>query len=201
MNCRVYLLKQLFVFTVEEVKSLKEKFRKSVEIKLLEEDDIKERNEKRHKAIKQSFDDMQIKKDVFLNYVKNNNLHKGKDAVLNQINQIDFSNANPRDQTFMNELSFAGESIAEGFLEVFNVQQDKAIERYKKHLQVIEREDKNGDKKYFIGTFQSDKLKRLTPYKDDKEELVQQLKKQQEQQQKEQKQEQTLSLQKEKEEE
>lgn len=198
MNCRVCSLKQLFVFTVEEVKNLKEKFRKSVEIKLLEKDDIKERNEKRHKAIKQSFDDMQIKKDVFLNYVKNNNLHKGKDAVLNQINQIDFSNANPRDQTFMNELSFAGESIAEGFLEVFNVQQDKAIERYKKQLQVIEREDENGDKKYFIGTFQSDKLKRLTPYKDDKEELAQQLKKQQDQH-REQKQEQTIALQREEE--
>ncbi|MFJ5477359.1 MULTISPECIES: hypothetical protein [Enterococcus] len=41
---------------------------------------------------------------------------------------------------------------------------------------MFEREDENGDKKYFIGTFQSDKLKRLTPYKDDKEELAQQLK-------------------------
>ena len=46
---------------------------------------------------------------------------------------------------------------------------------------MFEREDENGDKKYFIGTFQSDKLKRLTPYKDDKEELAQQLKKQQDQ--------------------
>ncbi|MDB1686476.1 hypothetical protein [Enterococcus durans] len=71
---------------------------------------------------------------------------------------------------------------------------------------MFEREDENGDKKYFIGTFQSDKLKRLTPYKDDKEELAQQLKKQQDQhreqkqdQHREQKQEQTIALQREEE--
>ncbi|MDT2804552.1 hypothetical protein [Enterococcus lactis] len=63
---------------------------------------------------------------------------------------------------------------------------------------MFEREDENGDKKYFIGTFQSDKLKRLTPYKDDKEELAQQLKKQQDQH-REQKQKQTIALQREEE--
>ncbi|TLQ07045.1 hypothetical protein FEZ48_07815 [Marinilactibacillus psychrotolerans] len=68
-------------------------------------------------------------------------------------------------------------------------------------MQVIERENDSGERSYFIGTFQRDKLKRLTPYRSNKEELTQRLKKQQEQQQKEQKQEQTLSLQKEKEEE
>ena len=63
---------------------------------------------------------------------------------------------------------------------------------------MFEREDENGDKKYYIGTFQSDNLKRLTPYKDDKEELAQQLKKQQDQH-REQKQEQTIALQREEE--
>ena len=63
---------------------------------------------------------------------------------------------------------------------------------------MFEREDENVDKKYFIGTFKSDKLKRLTPYKDDKEELAQQLKKQQDQH-REQKQEQTIALQREEE--
>ncbi|MCI3027541.1 hypothetical protein LMF32_00120 [Desemzia sp. C1] len=175
-----------------------ERFQRNIKVKLSKGDDVEKKNKKRHEAINQHYDDLKIKKDDFLTHIKSNNLHKGKDEVLNHINQIDFSNANPRNHTFMNELSFAGESIAEGFLEVFNIQQNKAIRRYKKQLQVIEREDENGEKKYFIGTFQSDKLKRLTPYKDDKEELAQQLKKQQDQH-REQKQEQTIALQREEE--
>lgn len=178
-----------------------ERFQRNIKVKLSKGDDVEKKNKKRHEAINQHYDDLKIKKDDFLTHIKSNNLHKGKDEVLNHINQIDFSNANPRNHTFMNELSFAGESIAEGFLEVFNIQQNKAIRRYKKQLQVIERENDSGERSYFIGTFQHDKLKRLTPYRSNKEELTQQLKKQQEQQQKEQKQEQTLSLQKEKEEE
>lgn len=177
---------------------MRERFQKGVEVKLSKGDNVKDKNRKRNEAIKQSFADLQVKKEIFINHVRNNNLHKGKDEVLNQINQIDFSNATPRNSTFMNELTFAGESIAEGFLEVFNIQQEKAIERYKKQLQVIEREDENGEKNYFIGTFQSDKLKRLTPYRSNKEELAQQLKKQQEQH-REQKQEQTLVRQREEE--
>lgn len=183
---------------IKGVKKLKEKFSKGVEVKLSKEDDTASKNKKRLEAIKQNFNEVPIEKETFLRYVRRNQLHKGKEDVLNRLNQLDFSQANPRNHTFMTELSFAGESIAEGFLEVFNIEQNKAVERYKKQLQVIEREDENGEKNYFIGTFQSDKLKRLTPYRSNKEELAQQLKKQQKQY-REQKQEQTLARQREEE--
>ena len=54
----------------------------------------------------------------------------------------------------------------------------------------LKEKTKNGEKNILSVHFKANKLKRLTPYKDDKEELAQQLKKQQDQH-REQKQEQT----------
>ncbi len=152
-----------------------ERFKSGIEVKHNKNDSTKKKNEKRHEAIKEHFSDVEVNKNNFVDYIQRKNLHNNDSKVLEQIKDIDFSKANPRNNSFMNELAFAGQSIAEGFLDVFNIEQNKAIDKYKDQLQVIEQKADNSDSRYFIGTFNGDNLKRLTKYKDRKEELQTQL--------------------------
>lgn len=64
----------------------------------------------------------------------------------------------------MNELAFAGQSITEGFLDVFNIEVNKATEKYKAQNLIIEQKDENGKTKAFIGQFKDNRLKRVSQY-------------------------------------
>lgn len=97
--------------------------------------------------------------------------------MLDKTNLIDFSNANPRNSNLMNELAFAGEGIAEGFLECFNVERNRALEKYKNQLHVIETKEDKGQSRYYIGGFKDGKLNRFTPFKKTKDNLIKQFKK------------------------
>jgi len=157
-----------------------ERFKNDIKVKQNKNEETSKKNTKRHEAIKENFSDIEINKNKFIDFVQTNNLHNDKKDTLEKIKDINFSEANPRNKKFMNELAFAGQSITEGFLEVFNIEQNKAIEKYKDQLQVIEQRDDKGESRYFIGTFNNDNLKRLTKYKDRKEDLQQQLDERQE---------------------
>lgn len=174
---------------------------KAITVKLNDDDNFDEKNKKRINAIKDQF-------------VKTYSLPKEKakefvnDEKLQAIKDIDFSKANPRNNGFMNEISFIGQGVAEGFLEVFNIEVDKAVDKYMKKNHIIEQQKKDGTKKAFIGTFNNNKLKRLSDYFEDSQSLNKEMKRQTDKkqqiegQQKKQskKQEQTLSLQRNKEE-
>jgi len=157
-----------------------ERFKGGIEINQNKDRKLEEKNKKRHEAIEEKFSDIQIDKNKFVDYVQRKDLHNGKKDTLEKVKDIDFSKANPRNNSFMNELAFAGQSIAEGFLDVFNIEQNKAIEKYKDQLQVIEQRNDKGDSRYFIGTFNNNKLKRLTKYSENKEDLQERLEKQKE---------------------
>src|SRR5699024_1808109 len=95
-----------------------------------------------------------------------------KEQILEITKNIDFSKANPRNNTIMNELAFAGESISEGFLECFNIERKKAVENYKNQLHVIESKEDQNQSKYYIGAFKDGKLNRLTQFQKTKDKLV-----------------------------
>lgn len=157
-----------------------ERYKNGVKVEYKVTDDIKTRNKIREKAIEQHFDEnTRVSKKAFLKFYKGYDLQNNDNNVLNKIQGVDFAKANPRNNSFINELSFAGQSITEGFLECFKIERNRAIEKYKKQLQIIEKKDEGGGRKFFVGTFMDDKLKRLTPYKDSKVELEQRLNKEQ----------------------
>lgn len=154
-----------------------ETFKEGITVQHKQWDDLKTKNRKRFSAINIHFSHFSLSKEKFLTYIQENHLHKGKTDLFNKIENIDFSKANPRNTLFMNELAFAGEAIVEGFLEVFTIERDKAIEKYQNQLQVIEHCSEEGELHFYIGTFQNKKLKRLTAYQDNKQELQAYLKK------------------------
>src|SRR5699024_3640617 len=73
-------------------------------------------------------------KTKFKSFIKKNYKGEKKNQKLKKTKNIDFSKASTRNNTFMNELAFAGESISEGFLECFNIERKKAVENYKNQL-------------------------------------------------------------------
>src|SRR5699024_5461888 len=140
---------------------------------------------KRKEAIENNIDEnLEIDKPTFQRFIKRNYIGEKKDQMLEKTKNIDFSKANPRNNTFMNELAFAGESISEGFLECFNIERKKAvikyynierkkkIENYKKQLHVNKSKENQNQSKKYIEAFKDDKLNRLTQIQKTKDKLV-----------------------------
>lgn len=150
-----------------------ERFRNNIQVNH-SDNDISKKNKRRHKAIKERTEEKTfINKPTFIEYIEGSEHSKEEvQSMKENIRDIDFSNANPRNNKFMNELAFAGESMTEGFLDVFNIEVDKSVDRYKDQLQIIEERDLDKDEsRFFIGGFRDKKLKRLTPKKETKKEL------------------------------
>src|SRR5699024_1271496 len=150
-----------------------ERFKENIQVRH-NDTNLKKKNEKRHEAIKEHFQEQTtVTKPEFINHLERSDRSKDQIQVMKEnVKDIDFSNANPRNNNFMNELAFAGESIAEGFLDVFNIKVDKSIDRYKEQLQIIEERDLDKDEsRFFIGGFQNGKLKQYSVKKENREEL------------------------------
>lgn len=116
---------------------------KAITVKLNDDDNFDEKNKKRINAIKDQF-------------VKTYSLPKEKakefvnDEKLQAIKDIDFSKANPRNNGFMNEISFIGQGVAEGFLEVFNIEVDKAVDKYMKKIILLNNKKKTEQRKLLL---------------------------------------------------
>ena len=137
----------------------------NLEVKMNSTDSLDEKNRKRDEAIRdQQADKVIVPKQDFIQHVKERIDLTNKDEAIEKLQQIDFSNANPRNNSFMNELAFAGQSITEGFLDVFNIEVNKATEKYKAQNIIIEQKDENGKTKAFIGQFKDNRLKRVSQY-------------------------------------
>lgn len=137
----------------------------NLEVKMNSTDSLDEKNRKRDEAIReQQADKMIVPKQDFIQHVRERIDLTNKDEAIEKLQQIDFSNANPRNNSFMNELAFAGQSITEGFLDVFNIEVNKATEKYKAQNLIIEQKDENGKTKAFIGQFKDNRLKRVSQY-------------------------------------
>ena len=159
-----------------------ERYKDSVNVSHKEGESKEKRNENRHEAIGEHFSNhFMLNKDQFVSYIKETKLNQGNSEDIEKINRLDFSKANPRNKIFMNELAFAGGAITEGFLECFSIERNKALENYTDQLQVIEKTEDGEKPKFYIGTFVKNKLTRVTPYSDNKEELNERLKQQQDQ--------------------
>lgn len=151
----------------------KEGVKERIEVKHEKGDDKNTRNKRRHEVIAEHFDqDFMLDKKTFSQYLRQHNLIDKKSEGMEKVQSIDFSKANPRNHYFMNELSFAGGAIVEGFLDCFHIERNKALENYKQQLQVIERKKEANKTEYFIGTFDNNKLLRLSPYQDSKDSLA-----------------------------
>lgn len=165
----------------KEMMNVLERYKEGITVSHEKGETKEKRNEKRHEAIEDYFNEHFIlNKNQFLSYIKKHPLHQGKDETIEKIDKVDFSKATPRNKPFMNELAFAGQSMTEGFLECFLIERNKALEKYTDQLQVIEKKEDGEPSKFYIGTFIKDKLTRVTPYSDNKEELNEKLKQQEE---------------------
>lgn len=139
-----------------------ERLKEGIEVQHEANTSKEKRNEKRLEAIGKHFDkNVNVSKNRLSHYL---NDHLPNVNIQDKLKNISFENANPRNNHFMNELAFAGEGIVEGFLDCFNIQRDKALEKYLKQLQVIEKIE-GGEKKFYVGTFKNKELMRATPYK------------------------------------
>jgi len=152
---------------------LLERFKENIQVKHSDKD-IKKKNKRRHEAIKEHFEEQTIiSKPKFLEYLERSDKPNEEiQGMKESAKDVDFAKANPNNQRFMNELALAGGSITEGFLEVFNIEVNKSVERYKEQLQIIEEYDLENDNSYFfIGGFQDDKLKQYSVKKKSKQDL------------------------------
>ena len=155
-----------------------ERYKNGVNVSHKKGESKEKRNEKRHEAIEEHFSNhFTLNKNRFFSYIKEN---QEDNKNIEKVNKLDFSKANSRNKTFMNELAFAGGAITEGFLECFSIERNKALENYTDQLQVIEKTEDGEKPKFYIGGFVKNKLTRVTPYSDNKEELDERLKQQQE---------------------
>jgi len=165
-------------------RQLLERFKNGIEVKHPKKATEEQRNDNRLQAIKEKFEQYTLDKERFKDYVKKENLHNERSDLLERLDNIDFSQANPRNNSFMNEISFLGESFAEGFVSVWGVERDNALGKYKDQLQVIEqRNDEKTKSRFFIGTFDNDKLNKISPFQQRKDKLERILDKQREEQQ------------------
>lgn len=181
-----------------------ERFKEGVTVSHEKGESKEKRNENRHEAIREQLSiSFSLNKDTFLSYLQEHNLDKGKDEAIETIKTIDFSRANPRNNSFINELAFAGQGITEGFLECFSIERDTALEKYEDQLQVIEKKEEGEKPVFYIGTFLKDKLVRVSDYESSRVELDQKVnqyqkdqlaKEQQQQLEKERTQQQTRTL-------
>ncbi|PJK24534.1 hypothetical protein CV769_14985 [Enterococcus mundtii] len=150
-----------------------ERYKEDIKVQYEKEDSKEKRNQKRNEAIEEHFNDHFIlDKKLFSHYIQRHHLADKDQALTEEIRRIDFTKANPRNSFFINELAFAGEAITEGFLDCFNIERSKAIEKYKAQLQVIERKESSKKTAYFIGTFDENKLLRLSPYQERMDKLA-----------------------------
>src|SRR5699024_6332924 len=131
-----------------------ERFNDEIQVEHKKEDSKEKRNEKRKEAIENNIDEnLEIDKPTFERFIKRKYRYDKKEQKLVKNEKISLSKANPKNNTFMNELAFAGESISEGFLECFNIERKKAVENYKNQLHVIESKEDQNQSKYYIGAF------------------------------------------------
>lgn len=150
-----------------------ERYKEGIEVKVDQHDDKEKRNQKRNAAIEDHFKNhFTLDKNSFSKYVQHNKLAIKDKGLLEKVKTMDFKNANPQNTHFMNELTFAGGAITEGFLDCFNIERNKSLEKYKAQLQVIERKENGKNPEYFIGTFEKDTLLRLSPYQERKDQFI-----------------------------
>jgi len=168
-----------------------ERFKGNIEVNHNSEEK-EEKNRKRHEAIREHMEqETTISKPTFFKHLERSEKDQEKvQDIKEKIQHVDFSKANPRNNSFMNELAFIGGSVTEGFLDVFNIEVNKSVDKYKTQLQIIEQkndEKEQNNSRFFIGSFRNDKLKRFTPYRDKQEELQPYLDKQNKLEQKQEK--------------
>lgn len=148
-----------------------ERFKEGIEVNQNNANTEDDKNINRQKAIGDFFsNNISISRDRFLDHMSKKGTEKVSEMA-DKIEKIDFSKAHPRNNTFMNELAFAGASMAEGFLEVFNIEKNTAIQKYQDQVQVIETQKDNELPQYYVGTFQKGKLRVLSPSTENKEKL------------------------------
>jgi len=163
---------------------LLEKLKNEIEVNHQKKATEEQRNDNRLQAINEKFKQYTLAKEQFKEHVKKENLHNERSDLLERLDNIDFSQANPRNNSFMNEMMFLGESFAEGFVSVWGIERDNALGKYKDQLQVIEqRNDEKTKSRFFIGTFDNDKLNKISPFQQRKDKLERILDKQREEQQ------------------
>jgi len=145
----------------------------NIEVKHQESANEQQRNDNRQQAINETFDNQfTLNKDHFIDYVKEHHLHNGKGKTLQQLRNTDFSQANPNNSLFLNEIKDFGKGLAKAFIEEFGIQLNKEKEAYQKDFQIVEQQDDDQTKcRYYIGTFENKEMERLTPFREDKEEL------------------------------
>lgn len=152
-----------------------ERFKEGIKVNHKNATTEEEKNKNRQEAIEDSVsNNISISKDRFLDHMLKKGSEKYTD-LSQKVEQIDFSNAHPRNNTFMNELAFAGASMTEGFLEVFNIEKNTAVQKYQDQIQIIETKKDNQPTQYTVGTFQEGKLKKLSPSFDNRKELEKKL--------------------------
>lgn len=144
----------------------------NITIKQHKGDDLVEKNRKRHEAIREHFEqEVTVPKKSFVKHIKENITLPDKDKVIEKVNNIDFSKSNPRNNTFMNEIAFAGESLTEGFLDAFNIEVNQAVERYENQTHIIEQRLDDKSQRAFIGQFNNNKLIKKSKFFDSVQEL------------------------------
>lgn len=176
---------------------LERDFNQNIKVEYKPDEKKEDKDKKRSSAIREHFtENTVVSKPKFLQKVKDIDL-PNKEAVIEKINQIDFSNANPRNNTFMNELAFAGQSVMEGFLETFHFEVDYAVDRYNEQYHIIEQKNVNNESRFFLGKYEKGKLKRYGNYEKQPEPISKLMEKAKEQsiQQKLDKQKQTQKIQ------
>ncbi|MEC0434420.1 hypothetical protein P8832_09630 [Bacillus subtilis] len=85
--------------------------------------------------------------------------------------KIDFGSIKIQNKKIVNEVSFIGRSLLEGFLSFYSVEMDKALDKYENKLHVIE-----GEKDAYIAQIhRSGDVKRVSPFME-KETAIEKLK-------------------------
>lgn len=160
----------------------------------LSKSEIKEQFDKNKKPLAKQRSKLlktQLMKDIKIKpfELKSHFLSKGMLDESNKAIYLNSDNALENNKQIKNELSFFGNSFMEGFLEVFGVKINNALEKYERNFLIIEEENINtGIKESFIVKCSKGIVEKATPAIDNitiaRKELDTFLKNQQHQQQK-----------------
>lgn len=91
-------------------------------------------------------------------------LHQGNVADAKRVEQVDVRKIRVNGGRIVNEVSFAGASFLEGFLSVYGIELERAVQRYEEKLQLFETLDHGRKQRaIFIGRLKHGELEQLSP--------------------------------------
>lgn len=116
--------------------------------------------------------EVEIRPYLFERFLQQN----GQSELVEGASKVRVEDYSTKPNQILNELSFIGSSLAEGFLDFYGIQLNSVVEKYEKRLHIIELDSSNQNENgFYIGKFTEGKLAIVSPRLESEEQAEQKL--------------------------